>query len=279
MHELVDEAVIGLARQPPLAQAEIIGIAQQLFVVGADVEHDRQALLRMHAGAGRIERELADRNTHAVGAEIAETEDALAVGDDDELCGIWPVLQQVGDLAAVARGDEHAARTLEDQAVFLAGEPDRRRVDQRLDLVDVVADDAEEQRLVAVMQRIQRDIFFEIVRQIAQIHQHALDLILHRQHAGRQQAAQAEGSALGFGEGGAFVEQGIAQQGHAVRRWRRRRLGIDPVRPIHEFPQEFLIRPNIVGPRSMEIKALGSQASIVISHCSETRDTAARGNG
>ena len=49
----------------------------------------------MDAGAGRIERQLADRNAHAVGAEIAEAEDALAVGDHDQLGRIGPVAQQL----------------------------------------------------------------------------------------------------------------------------------------------------------------------------------------
>ncbi len=38
----------------------------------------------MHSGARGVERELADRDAHAVRAEIAEPEDALAVGDDDD---------------------------------------------------------------------------------------------------------------------------------------------------------------------------------------------------
>ena len=45
---------------------------------------------------------------------------------------------------------------------FWQASPTVGRVDDRLDLVDVVDDDAEEQRLVAVVQRIQRDVFFEI---------------------------------------------------------------------------------------------------------------------
>ena len=56
----------------------------QLLVVGADVERHRQARVRIDAGAGGVERELADRNAHAVGAEIAEAEDPLSVGDDDD---------------------------------------------------------------------------------------------------------------------------------------------------------------------------------------------------
>ena len=76
----------------------------------------------MNAGAGGIERELADRNTHAVGAEVAEAEDTLAVGDDDQPCRVRPVAKQFCDTAAVAGGDEDAARPLEDVAEPLAGE-------------------------------------------------------------------------------------------------------------------------------------------------------------
>ena len=39
----------------------------------------------MQTGAGGVERELADRNAHAAGALVAETENALAVADDDGL--------------------------------------------------------------------------------------------------------------------------------------------------------------------------------------------------
>ena len=83
-HELVDESQIVFAAHAVLAQALIERVVEQALIVGADVENDRQTVLRRHTGAGGIERELADRNAHAAGAEIAEAEDALAVGDDDE---------------------------------------------------------------------------------------------------------------------------------------------------------------------------------------------------
>ena len=42
-HEFVDELVIGGAAQALLTHADIIGIVQQGFVVGADIQHHRQA--------------------------------------------------------------------------------------------------------------------------------------------------------------------------------------------------------------------------------------------
>ena len=51
---------------------------------------------RVHARARGVERELADRDAHAVGAEIAQAEDALAVGHDDGAhVGVGPVAQDV----------------------------------------------------------------------------------------------------------------------------------------------------------------------------------------
>ena len=57
-------------------------------------------------------------------------------------------------------------------------------------------DDAEEQRLVAIVQRVERHVFFQVARQPAQIGHDALDLLLHREHVRGQQAAQSQRVAL-----------------------------------------------------------------------------------
>src|SRR5205814_9983091 len=82
--ELVDKFGVFGAAHPVLAKTEIERVLEQHGVVCADIEHDRQAILRRHAGAGGVERQLPDRDAHAAGAEIAEAEDALAIGDDDK---------------------------------------------------------------------------------------------------------------------------------------------------------------------------------------------------
>ena len=203
--------------QALLVQADVERIGEQLLVVGAHVEHDRQALRRVDAGAGGVERELADRDAHAVGAEVAEAEDPLAVGDDDDRdVAVRPVAQDVGDAAAVVGADEQAARPLEDVAELLAGEADRRRVDDRHHLVRMVDHDPEEQRLVAVVQRREVDELLEVVRLAAEVLQHPRHLLLLRQHVRRQQAANAERVALGVGERHPLVERRVAQQRDAL---------------------------------------------------------------
>ena len=62
-----------------------------------------------------------------------------------------------------------AARPLEDVAELLAREAHRRRVDDRHHLVGVLGDDAKEQRLVAVVQRGQEDVFLERVVEPAKV--------------------------------------------------------------------------------------------------------------
>src|SRR4029077_10215511 len=101
--------------------ADIERIGEPLLIVGADVEQDRQRCPRMNAGARRVERELADRNTHAAGALIAEPENALAVADHDDA---RPVERRVGenlaDAMLVRIAQEQAARPAEDFAEALA---------------------------------------------------------------------------------------------------------------------------------------------------------------
>ena len=141
-----------------------------------------------------------------MGAEVAETQDALSVGDDDELGRIRPVGEEFGDPPAIVGADEHAARPLEDEAEPLAGEAHRRGIDQRLDFIDVVANDAEEQRLVAIVQRVERDVFFQIAGQATQVGHHACDLLVHREHVRGQQAAHAQRIPLRFRKGSPLVK-------------------------------------------------------------------------
>src|SRR5262249_14039797 len=147
-HELVDESVVIGAGGALLTKADVVGVVEKLFIVGADIERDRQALLGMHARTGGVKRELSDRNAHAVGAEVAEAKNAFTIGHDDQFGAIGPVRENLCDAAAVIVGDEQAARPLEDQAVFLAGKTYGRGIDQRLNFIDVIADDPEEQRFV-----------------------------------------------------------------------------------------------------------------------------------
>ncbi len=215
--EFIHELIICCAAHTFLAQADIIGIVQQGLIVSAYIQHHRQTKLRVYPRAGGVKRELPDRNAHAVSAEIAEAQDAFAVGHDNQLDRVRPIAQEFGDAPAIVGTDEKAARPLEDVAEPLAGEAHRRGVDQRLDFIDVVAHDAEKQRLVAVVQFVECHVFCQVVGQAAQIGQHSLDLRLHRTHMRGQKAAQSQRVALRLAEGSTLVKQRITQERETPR--------------------------------------------------------------
>jgi hypothetical protein len=130
---------------------------------------------------------------------------------------VRPVAQHLVDVAPVAVRHEDAARTTVDVPELLAGEADGGRVDDRRHLVGVVGDHAVEQRLVAVLQRLQQDVLGERRLQPMEVLEHPGDLLLLRRHVRRQQAAQAQRVALLLGERGALVERRLAQQRDAAR--------------------------------------------------------------
>ena len=78
------KAAYSRAAHAVLTEAEIERVFEQFSIVGADIEGDRQTISRWRAGAGGVERELADRDAHAADAEVAQAQNPLAVGDDDE---------------------------------------------------------------------------------------------------------------------------------------------------------------------------------------------------
>ena len=97
--------------QPRAAASRGTVVVQQLRVVGAHVEADGQRLRRMDAGRGGVERELADRDAHAARALVAEAEDALVVGDDDQAHVVERrVAEHLVHAAHVVRRDPEAAR-------------------------------------------------------------------------------------------------------------------------------------------------------------------------
>src|ERR1022692_5257112 len=69
-----DEIVVFGTAHPLVTPADIERIFKALDIVGTDIEQDRQTRLWMNAGAGGVKRELADGDSHASGALVAQPE-------------------------------------------------------------------------------------------------------------------------------------------------------------------------------------------------------------
>ena len=83
--------------------------------------------------------------------------------------------------------------------------PDRRRVDDRQELLEVVGEQSIEQRRVAVLERGEADVLLERVGLDPQVLELELDLLLDRQDPSREQAAQPERLALLAGKARSLV--------------------------------------------------------------------------
>ncbi len=169
--------------------------------------------MRRHAGAGGVERQLADRDAHAARAEIAEPEDALAVGHDDEAHILRrPVAEDLADPAARRDRQVHAAGFSENMREFLARLAHRRRVDQRHVGRRIRHQHRVEQCLVARLQIRQHEVFLQIAVEIGDLGVTARHLQVDIRDGRRQQPFQPMGAALRLGERGPLVQARVVQQ-------------------------------------------------------------------
>jgi hypothetical protein len=216
LHELVHECVAFRNGRPCLTDAEIERIVEQAFVVGAEIEYHRQQHLRRHAGASGVELQLADRNAHAVGAEITQAENALAAGGADEAqVFLRPVAQDLLYPTLVLDRDVHAARPAKDVAEFQAGLADGGVVDDRQEARGIGHQGAIEQRLVVIEEPDQIDVAIDVAGLVPELLQYALELHVLGFDGVGQQPGQLQRFAFGVHEGGRFGELGLQKELHA----------------------------------------------------------------
>ena len=156
-----------------------------------------------------------------VGALVAETEDALAVGDDDhgDLV-VGDRSQHLLEAVRVRIRQEQPTMVLVDHAELLARLADHRRVDDRHQRLDVVEQQAQEQRLVVVLHVAQEHVSLEIGLEQGVLRPDAVGPLLDRLDVGREQPVEPEGVPLGDRERRALVGQRVGQQvltGHRDR--------------------------------------------------------------
>src|SRR5262249_12123796 len=139
LHELVDEVEVRLTGDALVTPAEILGVLETLDVARPDVENDRQGALRADASDQRVEREFADRNTQTARPLIADAENPLAVGHDDDVdVRVGPIAQERWNGVAQRIRDEQAPGASVDVAELLTRQRDHRRVDDGRHFLDVI---------------------------------------------------------------------------------------------------------------------------------------------
>ncbi len=195
-----------------MAPAEVLRVLEELDVVGAHIEDDRQGAGGIYPADEDVQRKLADRDAHPADALIAEAEDALAVGHHDHVrIAVGSVVDHLGQPVAVRIGHEEPPWPPVDLAESFAGHPDGRGVDDRHRLGDVVAQDPVEEGLVAVLQRAEIDVLVEIVSPRGELVPAVFNLLVEGLLRRWQQTQQPVSLALLAGERGALGGQRIEQ--------------------------------------------------------------------
>ncbi len=211
-HECLHDRVVRRAAQPWRPMTQVERIVEEGVVVGADIERDGQRPGRIDARRRGVEGKLSDRDRHPTSPLVAETEDALVVGHDDQADVVAGRAKDVVDPADIVGGDPDAAWTPEDVAELLAREADRRGVDDREELFEVFDEQPVEQGLVAVLESRQSDVAFQVVVLAADVLQLERELLIDRRHTRRDQAVQAMAVSLPCRERRALVEQWLCDQ-------------------------------------------------------------------
>ena len=183
MHKALNECVVLGAAQSRRSATKIIRISNQFAVIGANVERDGERPRGLNPCGGGVERELTDGNAHAANTEIAESENALVVGDNDQanLGAARCIAQQFRNSRRVLGGDPCAARAAPDLTPALARLADGWRVDDRQELLNVLNKEAIEEGLVAILQRGEADVALEWVLLPPNLDQLDGDLLLEGQ--------------------------------------------------------------------------------------------------
>ena len=116
-----------------------------------------------NSGACCVEGQFSNWDSHSLTAQVAETEDALAVGDDNGAdVGDGPVVEDVADVALVLDGDVEALWPRHQLTPLLTGQAYSRRVDNRHVLFDVTLKHFVKENLVSVGQIHQKLVLGQI---------------------------------------------------------------------------------------------------------------------
>ena len=202
-HEVIHEGVVPLAPDARMPFAEVDLAAEQAEVVGADVEHDRDAAAGVDAGGRGVEAQLADGDLDPADPLVADAQDPLGVGHHQQVdvVALEAVVEQgLLDVLRAVDGEEDAARPVVLVAEPLDGLPDRRCVDDRQHLLEMVRQQSVEQHLVAIPEVGEVEVLAEGGRRTAVLVVHAPALRLEAGHSAGHQPDQPERPPLGVGE-------------------------------------------------------------------------------
>lgn len=243
IHELVHKVLLDALGSTLLADAEVEGVLEVGLVVRASVENNGQSLFGVNTGGGSVQRKLANlqrlalvngrasqftyRDTDAIYAEITETENTGAIGDDANLgVGAGPVTEHGLDGAALLDGNVQGLGAGIQGRVLEADVADGGGIYEGHEVADVVHEEAVEEVDVLGLEIRQVEVLVNVG--LAGLdHLHGADALgLEALHGVREQTGEVLGDTLFGGEGEAWlVSRGAEETGAPVQTTQLRGAG------------------------------------------------------
>ena len=151
-NKLRHKGIVLFLAYPFMAPAHVHRVIQQRLVIGAYVDHDRQRIGWANPAASGVERQLTDRNAHAADTLVAKAENPLAIGHHDHFHVIFGgATQDIVHMLAVRVADKQPPVVAVDIGELLARLANRRRVDNRQHLFQMLRDKTEIERFVVIL--------------------------------------------------------------------------------------------------------------------------------
>ena len=167
----------------------------------------------MHATGGHVQAHLAHGDAHAVRAQVAQAQDALAVGHHDEVhLRLGQSLEDLIDVGDVLRCDVDTPVAPLDVAHLHAGLAHGGGVDDGDHLLQVLQQQAVEEGLAAILQARQVDVALQVVVLALVGLVDAGHLGVEGADARPQHAVQLQAEPLFLGEGRALVQVRVVEE-------------------------------------------------------------------
>ena len=189
-----------------MAPAQVVGIIEQLAIVGAAIKSNRQGFVGSDAAHGTVEGEFADADTHTTNALITQTKDTLTVGDDNHLNVTFEVGQHGTDVLTLGISNIDSPWAAVEVAETLAGLANHRRVDDWQHLLQVALQKGVEQCFVGILQGAQVDMLENRCLLDGERFVGPPALLFHGLYPGGQEAVQLQFTAFFHGKRGPFVQ-------------------------------------------------------------------------
>ena len=162
-----DERVVILAAPPGMPVAQVQRVAQQCFVVGAGIERHRDHPVGVDTGSGGVGGQLPRGGAHAAAPPVADARDPLGVAAHDDIDVTCSQAEGGKGLLDVARPIDRQVNPSQAAVLVrvLSHRPvGRAALDDRQQFSQVIRQQLEIQRLIAVVKPLQKDTPGEDIR-------------------------------------------------------------------------------------------------------------------